>query len=75
MQAIPSRRWMLTQNPIQAPNEESIGRTQSDVVLNSNVSEADIDSRLAGAMSVRRQIKLERGRLGGMFAATIVEKM
>jgi phenylpyruvate tautomerase PptA (4-oxalocrotonate tautomerase family) len=59
----------------QASNEESIGRMQSDAVLNSNVSEADIDSRLAGAMSVRRQMELERGRLGGMFAATIVEKM
>ena len=36
---------------------------------------ADIDQRLAGVMNVRKQQGQERGRLGGMFAASIVEKM
>lgn len=40
-----------------------------------DVDNKDVDERLAGVMSVRRQQDLERGRLGGMFAANIVEKM
>ena len=44
----------------------------SDVVA---LDQVDIDARLAGVMGVRRQQDLERGRLGGMFAASMVEKM
>jgi hypothetical protein len=39
------------------------------------VDATNVDERLAGVMGVRRQQDLERGRLGGMFAASIVEKM
>ena len=40
-----------------------------------SLDEDDVDARLAGVNSVRRQQELERGRLGGMFAASMVEKI
>jgi CRP-like cAMP-binding protein len=52
--------------------QAGIRRTHS--VENQEQREADIDERLAGVMIVRKQQEQERGRLGGMFAASIVEK-
>lgn len=77
VQTAPCRRWPLTRCTLQASqNQENIGRTQSNAVSTcSNWDPADIDARLAGVMGVRRQQELERGRLGGMFAATMVQKM